>query len=65
MAILYSYPIGAPARGDLCYSDAAGTSPLLDGYYNINASTGTGNRQYIRLSAGNTGEVEVGYPTYC
>ena len=54
-----------PAAGDFCYSNSAGTTPLLDGYYNINASTGTGNRQYIRLSAGNTGEVEVGYPAYC
>ena len=54
-----------PTAGDTCYSDAAATSPLLDGYYNINAAIGTGNRLYIRLSGGNTGVVESGYPQYC
>jgi len=53
-----------PAAGDICTSDAAGTTPLSAGYYNINAATGVGNRLVIKIST-STGAVDSGWPQYC
>ena len=53
-----------PAAGDICTSDAAGTTPLSAGYYNINAATGVGNRLVMKISA-STGAVDSGWPQYC
>tara|TARA_B110000285_G_scaffold116557_1_gene132098 strand:- start:1004 stop:1483 length:480 start_codon:yes stop_codon:yes gene_type:complete len=52
-----------PSQGDVCYSNSAGTTVLLAGYYNINSSTGQGNRQYIKISS--NGIVDLGYPAFC
>ena len=54
-----------PVAGDNCFSDSAGTTVLLGGYYNINSATGLGNRSYIKISSNSTGEVDAGYPQLC
>ena len=54
-----------PVAGDNCFSDSAGTTVLLGGYYNINSATGSGNRLYIRISSNTTGEVDLFYPQLC
>ena len=54
-----------PVAGDNCFSDSAGTTVLLGGYYNINSAIGVGNRLYIRISSNSTGEVDSGYPQTC
>ena len=51
-----------PAQGDGVFSNSAGTTSLSDGYYNINASTGVGNRLYIKVVGG---VVALGYPDLC
>jgi hypothetical protein len=56
-----------PAQGDKCYTTAAGTT-LLSGangsnHYTIGGSSGSGNRQYIRIDS--SGAVELGYPATC
>ena len=53
-----------PAAGDICTSDAAGTTPLSAGYYNINTATGVGNRLVMKISS-STGAVDSGWPQYC
>ena len=53
-----------PAAGDICTSDAAGTTPLSAGYYNINTATGVGNRLVIKIST-STGAVDSTWPQYC
>ena len=52
-----------PSSGDTCYSDSAGTTVLLAGYYNLDSNTGVGNRSYIEIGA--SGVVDFGYPQTC
>lgn len=54
-----------PTAGDTCYSDVAGTTPLVSGYYVLgNSTTGVGNRNYIFID-NNVGEVAATYPQTC
>ena len=52
-----------PSSGDTCYSDTAGTTVLLAGYYNLDSNTGVDNRSYIEIGA--SGVVSFGYPQTC
>tara|TARA_R110000850_G_scaffold269185_1_gene401090 strand:- start:34 stop:621 length:588 start_codon:yes stop_codon:yes gene_type:complete len=52
-----------PSSGDTCYSDSAGTTVLLAGYYNLDSNTGVDNRSYIEIGA--SGVVSFGYPQTC
>ena len=52
-----------PTSGDTCYSDSAGTTVLLAGYYNLDSNTGVDNRSYIEIGA--SGVVSFGYPQTC
>tara|TARA_R110000751_G_scaffold269201_2_gene368874 strand:+ start:246 stop:1199 length:954 start_codon:yes stop_codon:yes gene_type:complete len=52
-----------PTSGDTCYSDSAGTTVLIAGYYNLDSNTGVGNRSYIEIGA--SGVVSFGYPQTC
>ena len=54
-----------PTAGDTCYSNSSGSSVLAAGYYTLgNSSSGTGNRNYIKIS-GTNGVVDSGYPDSC
>ena len=52
-----------PTSGDTCYSDSAGTTVLIAGYYNLDSNTGVDNRSYIEIGA--SGVVSFGYPQTC
>jgi hypothetical protein len=52
-----------PTSGDTCYSDTAGTTVLIAGYYNLDSNTGVDNRSYIEIGA--SGVVSFGYPQTC
>lgn len=53
-----------PVAGDYVYSNnSSSPTPLVDGYCNINSTSGNGNRLVIKVA--NSGLVQEEYPEFC